>query len=61
MSTRGDQFVGLGCGRCKKKYRGRGDWNAGFSEGVVVAMRTLGFDLPGETAVGEEQRSTDNS
>ncbi|MGN8245278.1 hypothetical protein ACTHAM_002397 [Cellulomonas soli] len=38
------------CQRCKRKYRGRGEWNAVFAKGVVVAFLCPTCQAPEENA-----------
>lgn len=46
------------CGRCGRRYRGRGDWNATMREGVIVGLLCPRCQSPEENAEAEINEAT---
>ncbi len=58
MNSRVKQFVGLRCGRCRKKFRGRGEWNLVVRQGVVIRLLCPMCQTPQENAEAVVNEST---
>lgn len=48
----------LKCQRCRKRYRGHGDWNLTAEKGVVVALLCPNCQTPEENAEATVNEST---
>lgn len=46
------------CMRCGRRYRGRGDWNAVFEQGVCVGIKCPACQTPEENAEAEINEAT---
>ncbi|MDP9822790.1 hypothetical protein [Nocardioides massiliensis] len=38
------------CSRCSKKYRGRGDWNSTYKQGICIGLLCPACQTPEENA-----------
>jgi hypothetical protein len=46
------------CARCRRRWRGQGDWNGTFSVGVMVGVLCPGCQTPEENTEAEVNQAT---